>query len=186
MERRGLYCVIALGIRMKRIDSKMSYRKLIGGKSGFSLLELMISVSILAVSLLGLLSLTATSIQANLENDVRNASTRLITQTSEILLAQPIDGLVTCGLHADATVAGYTAGYTYTAANACLGGGGGDFARYPNPLQTIRGSMTYPYNITWNVFPLTNDLKQATITIAYSYRGKVVQKDSVIYVHRTL
>ena len=57
---------------------------------GFSLLELMISLVILTVSILALLSLTITSIQANLQNDIRNAAIRLTNQTAEVLLAQPI------------------------------------------------------------------------------------------------
>jgi type II secretory pathway component PulJ len=163
-------------------------------EEGFSLLELMISMTFLAISMLGLLSLTTTSIQANLENDIRNGSVRLINQTAEILLAEPIERVVTCGVHAEPNdLAGvlnnqapfYNVVYPYSAGNTCLGGAG-IYSRYPNPTQAIRGTMTYPYNITWTVSNLTSDLSQANITVKYLYRGRVTIQQAVIYKHKTI
>jgi prepilin-type N-terminal cleavage/methylation domain-containing protein len=67
---------------------------LLAGESGFSLLEVLIATVILSVSILALTSLTITSMQVNLENDLRNASVRLTTETVETFLTQPIDGIV--------------------------------------------------------------------------------------------
>ena len=162
---------------------------------GFSLLELMISLVILTVSILALLSLTITSIQANLQNDIRNAAIRLTNQTAEVLLAQPIETLTTCGLHAEPTDIStnpaavspyYNAAYTYSVTNSCLDGAGTLYGRYPNPVQTIRGTRQYSYNITWAVTNLTNDLRQVDISVEYFYNGREITKQAVIYKHRAV
>ena len=178
-----------------RQDSSSRLTDVFRESDGFSLFELMISLAILTVSILALLSLTITSIQANLQNDIRNASIRLTNQTAEILLAQPIETLTTCGLHAEpvdintnpaAAAPYYTASYTYSVTNGCLEGAGALYSRYPNPVQTIRGTRSHSYNITWTVTNLTNDLRQADISVEYFYNGREIRNQAVIYKHRAI
>src|SRR3989338_7623526 len=77
--------------------------RFIAADKAFSLIEMMIALFILTVAVLGLLNLTITSIRVNLQNDMRNTSIRLTSQTAEILLAQPIDSVATCGLTPDSS-----------------------------------------------------------------------------------
>lgn len=137
---------------------------------GFSLVEMMIALFILSVSILALLSLTLTSIQVNLRNDIRNTAIRLTNQTAEILLVQPIGNVVSGGLT------------PYDGTNSALSP---DFRQYPNPLQTIRGS-TQTYAVTWVVANLTNDLSQITITVQYNYKGTQYTNSTVVYKHRAV
>lgn len=169
-----------------RFSISIGTETLLRENHGFTLLELMISLSLLAISMLSLLTLTTTSIQANLENDVRNGAIRLINQTAEVLLVQPIEGVVTCGLHAESKDPNFIAAYTFTSTNGCLEGGGAQYKKYPNPLHSVRGALQYPYNITWTVQTLSNDLKQAQINVTYVYRNKTVQNNSVIFKHKVL
>ncbi|MBI5874446.1 MAG: prepilin-type N-terminal cleavage/methylation domain-containing protein [Deltaproteobacteria bacterium] len=152
-------------------------------ETGFSLIEMMIALFILTVAVLGLLELTITSIKTNMQNDMRNASIRLTSQTAEILLALPIDSVATCGLTPDASGSNYNSLYTYSASNTCLYTS--DYARYPNPSQAIR-SGTVNYNIYWSVSSPTNDIRQITITVSYFYRGQQYSNTAVIYKHRAV
>src|SRR3989338_6172686 len=160
---------------MQRVIQSAQYSSLqkVSGKhnaaDGFSLIEMMIALFIVTVAVLGLLDLTITSIRTNMQNDMRNTSIRLTSQTAEILLAQPIDSISTCGLTPDASGSNYNSSYTYSAANICLYTS--DYARYPNPNQTVRNG-TVSYNIHWLVSSPTNDIRQITITVSYSYRGQ--------------
>lgn len=159
---------------------------LLSTHKAFSLVEMMIALFILTVAVLGLLELTITSIKTNLQNDMRNASIRLTSQTAEILLAQPIDSVATCGLTPDASGSNYISSYTYSSANTCLYTPSGlDYRRYPNPSQTIRGG-TVSYNIYWLVSSPTNDLRQIEITVSYFYRGQQYSNRAVIYKHRAV
>lgn len=137
---------------------------------GFSLVEMMIALFILSVSILALLSLTVTSVQVNLQNDIRNTAIRLTNQTAEILLVQPFGNVVSGGLT------------PYDGTNAALSP---DFRQYPNPLQTIRGS-TQTYTVAWVVSNLTNDLSQITITVQYNYKGTQYANSTVVYKHRAV
>lgn len=62
---------------------------------GFTLIEMMIALVILSVSILGMTSLTLTSIRVNMENDLRNAAVRVTTEVAEDLGALPIDEVIT-------------------------------------------------------------------------------------------
>lgn len=163
-------------------------------KKGFSLIELMIALFIITVAVLGLLTLTITSIQTNMQNDIRNTATRLTSQTAEILLARPIDTISTCGITLDSTittgsVAVYNSAYTYNTSNNCLvdSNAAEDYKKYPNASQPLGGSSgTKEYNITWTVSNLTNDLRQITIRVSYKYRDQTYTNEAVIYKHRSV
>jgi len=170
------------------LPSTNSVYRLPSTHKGFSLVEMMIALFILTVAVLGLLELTITSIRTNLQNDMRNTSIRLTSQTAEILLAQPIDSVATCGLTPDSSTGAmnYNSSYTYTTANACLyASADTDVKKYPNPSQAIR-SGTVNYNIYWSVLSPTNDIRQITITVSYFYRGQQYSNTAVIYKHRAV
>ena len=140
------------------------------GQAGVTLIELMVALVILVVGILGLLSLTITSIQANLQNDLRNTAVRMTSQVAEALLAQPIDNVVSGGLA------------PYDATNAALLP---SYRVYPNPVQTVRG-VGQTYAGTWNVTATSADLKQVTITVGWSYRNVNYTNSAVIYKHRVI
>jgi prepilin-type N-terminal cleavage/methylation domain-containing protein len=151
---------------------------------GFSLLEMLIAVVIIAISILALSGVMVNSISANLGNELRNASVRLTNETAEVLLALPLEGIESCGITADPGALNYKAEYSYDDQNECLGAGA-DYLRYPKPLQTVKG-FTQGFNITWEVLPLSSALRQITITVTYTNRGEDHTNSAVIYKHRTL
>lgn len=180
--------LIALYRKSRQQSVMQTACRLLFAEKAFSIIEMMIALFILTVAVLGLLELTITSIRTNLQNDMRNASIRLTSQTAEILLAQPIDSVATCGLTPDSSAGAmnYNLSYTYSSANTCLYTPSGlDYRRYPDPNQTIR-SGTVSYNIYWFVSSPTNDLRQIEITVSYFYRGQQYSNRAVIYKHRAV
>lgn len=151
---------------------------------GFSLVEMMIALIIIALALLALSSVLISSISVNLGNELRNTAIRLTNQTAEILLALPVDSVITCGITPDQNAPHYDASYVYSSSNTCLGTGT-DYQRYPNPVQSIKG-FRQNFNIIWEVTPLSGDLRQITIIVTYRYRGEDHMNNAVIYKHRTL
>jgi len=137
---------------------------------GFSLLEMMIANFILAVSVLGLLSITTATMGVNKQNDIRNTAVRITTQMAEILDAQPIDNIVDGGLS------------PYDNSNTALKP---DYKQYPNPNQTIRG-FTQAYVVTWDVTTLTNDLREIQVTVQYTYQGHQYSNNTVVYKHKAI
>lgn len=69
--------------RIKRFDAR-----------GFSLVEMLIALVILSVSILGMTSLTLTTMTANFDNDLRNAAVRVTSEVAEDLGATPIESVV--------------------------------------------------------------------------------------------
>jgi prepilin-type N-terminal cleavage/methylation domain-containing protein len=151
---------------------------------GFSLVEMLIAVVIMAFSLLALSEVMVSSISINLGNEMRNTAVRLTTQTAEVLLTLPVDTLSTCGLSADPDAPAYNASYTYNDINTCLGTGT-DYQKYPNPVQSIKG-FQQNFNITWVVSALSSNLREITITVAFKHRGANHTNSAVVYKHRTL
>lgn len=155
--------------KIQERDYLRSLRQLSPAK-GFTLIEMMIAMFILSVSILALLSLTVTSIQANLQNDVRNTAVRLSSQAAEMLLAQDFNRIAAGGLT------------PYDGTNSALLP---DYKQYPNPAQTIRNA-TQTFNVTWTVSPSTTDLREIVITVQYTFRGKSYNNTTVIYKHRSV
>lgn len=122
---------------------------------GFSLVEMMIALVILSVSILGMTSMTLTTIRTNVENDLRNAAIRLTSEVAEELAALPIEDVI-------ATPVGT-----------------------PETRQvSIRGANV-AFKVERVVTPLTNDLRQVDITVRYSFKGIDNKSNSaVIYKHR--
>jgi prepilin-type N-terminal cleavage/methylation domain-containing protein len=153
--------------------------------NGFSLVEMLVALVIIAITLLGLAAVTLSSITVNIRNDLRNTGVRLTNQTAEVLLALPPDGIISCGITPDPDGPNYNASYTYSSTNTCLGATDADYKKYPNPVQTVKG-FKQNFNITWAVTTLNSNLRQITITVANRYRNENFTNNAVIYRHRTL
>lgn len=151
---------------------------------GFSLVEMLIAVIIIAISLLALCGVMVNSISANLGNELRGTAVRLTNQTAEVFFALPAESIGSCGITVDPGALNYKASYSYDDKNACLGAGL-DYQRYPDPVQSVKG-FRQGFNITWEVLPLSSDLRQITITVAYANQGENYTNSAVIYKHRTL
>ena len=152
---------------------------------GFSLLEVVFSMVIISVSVLGLLALTTTSMKANARDDLKTGAVRLASQVAETLLAQPMEAVPAgvCGigdaitsanaqpLSGVAKIGGNTVTtdtYVYDSTNDCLGS---NFEAYPNPEQVIRKG-TVDYNIIWTSTDLSSDLKMIQIDVYYPNPGE--------------
>ena len=153
-----------------------------GNSSGFSLLEMLIAVVIIAFTLLALCSAMVNAISANLGNELRNTAVRLTNQTAEVLLALPIDNIQSCGATADPLARNYNVSYTYDSSNACLGIAT-DYQKYPRPEQSVKG-FQQSFNIIWDVTSIGDNLRQVTITVAYRHREEHFENNAVIYKHR--
>jgi prepilin-type N-terminal cleavage/methylation domain-containing protein len=153
-----------------------------GNSNGFSLIEMLVAVVILAFTLLALCAAMVNAISANLGNELRNTAVRLTNHTAEVLLALPIDSMQSCGVTADPLAKNYNASYTYDSSNACLGVDA-DYQKYPGPEQYVKG-FQQKFNIIWDVTALSDNLRQVTITVAYRHREERFENNAVIYKHR--
>jgi prepilin-type N-terminal cleavage/methylation domain-containing protein len=151
--------------------------------SGFSLIEMITALVITALTLLVLSTVMMYAIRINFSNELRNAAIRLTNQTAEILLALPFDAIHSCGLTADPGSPNYDYSYRYDNGNACLNAHPSDYLKYPDPEQTIKG-FRQRFNITWDVMPLSRDLRQVTIHVAYQESNENRMHSAVIYKHR--
>jgi prepilin-type N-terminal cleavage/methylation domain-containing protein len=150
---------------------------------GFSLVEMMIAIVIMAVSFLALSAAMVSSISVNIENELMNNAVRLTAQTAEILLALPIDNVNSCGVTADPEAPRYRGSYIYDETNDCLGAEINDYRRFADPVQTVKG-FQQKYNVTWEVTVLNSNLRQITISVDYRHRGKNHMNNAVIYKNR--
>jgi prepilin-type N-terminal cleavage/methylation domain-containing protein len=158
---------------------KMSVRN----SDGFSLIEMMTALVIIALALLVLSAVLIHAIQINVSNDLRNAAIRLTNQTAEVMLALPFDSVRSCGITADSGSANYSDAYRYDDGNTCLNDNPGDYLKYPNPVQTIKG-FRQRFNITWDVSKLSDDLGQIIIQVAYQESNEGHLHSAVIYKDR--
>jgi len=142
---------------------------------GFSLVELMIALFILAFSLLGFLGVMASSIDSNIKNELRNTGIALTTQVAETLLAQDFDNLAassSCSLT------------PHSSSNTCLVS---DYTMYPDPgVITVRGLTAPIYTVTWSITDLNTNLKEIELTLNYTYRGENFSYQTVVYKHKGL
>lgn len=148
----------------------MPLRQTVKNYNGFSLIELLIAIVIISISMLALLTSMLTSMQTNQQNDVRNDAIRLLNQTSEILLALPLDDeeLVSAATHTRA-----------------LGDATQDAKGFPVPRRTIR-NYQHNFNIVWEVTSLSSQLKQIAVTVTYSVRGQNYSNSMVVFKHLTI
>ena len=149
---------------------------------GFSLVEMLVAVVLIAFALMALSTMMVHLVYANVENDMRNTAVRLTNQTEAILLALPLDSLRSCGLTSNPNAPNYDASYTYSSANECLGSGT-EYQKYPDPEQSVRGTIQQ-YNITWSVSALSDSLREITVIVSYRYNETDHINSSVIYRNR--
>jgi prepilin-type N-terminal cleavage/methylation domain-containing protein len=152
---------------------------------GFSLIEMMVALVVIAFTLLALSGAMVSSVTVSMENELRNAAVRLTNKTAEVLLALPIESTNTCGITPEPGVPNYNASYSYDDTNTCLGVVADEYKKYPNPIQSTKG-FQQKFNIVWTVSPLNNNLKQITIAVAYKHSNGNHINNAVIYKHRTL
>lgn len=172
---------------MERIAQHNSLKQAGSRTKGFSLVEMMIALSILTVAILGLLDLTITSIRVNLQNDMRNTAVRLTSQTAEMFLVQPMNSQA---ISAAQCPVGFPCSLSpYSSTNAALADpnalNGNYYQYYPNPVQNVRGT-TQTYTVTWTVTDLTYDLKEISITVSYTFRNQTYTNTAVVHKHRAV
>lgn len=141
-------------------------------KRGFTLIELMIAMLIIMISMLALLTSIVTSMAANTGNEIRNTAIKVTNETAEALLALPIDDaeLSTGTPHTNTFSTGPT---------------GQQVKGFPNPTQRVR-AFDVTYTITWNVTAPSANLKQVSISVAYSHKNKDFTNSSLVYKHRAI
>ncbi len=116
---------------------------------GFTLIETLVAITIVAVALLGLGALVTSTVQNNQKNELRGIAQRLSAETAAALRTQPFDRVITGDLD------------PYDGTNVALNP---DFQRFPNPQQTIRsGNRTF--TVGWVVNNLSDDLHEIIITV---------------------
>lgn len=138
---------------------------------GFSLIEMMIALVILAFTLLAMFATLGSTVSVNLSNDARNLAIRLTTQTAEVIQGLAFtDPLVISG--------------TYTRDD---GSADQDLKGFPKSVQNIRG-FQQTYAISWTVSDLSDNLKQVDIIVTYTdpKEGTSRTNNSVIYKHKAL
>jgi len=152
---------------------------------GFSLIEMMVALVVIAFTLLALSAAMVSSVTVSMENELRNAAVRLTNQTAEVLLALPVESANTCGITPEPSLPNYNSSYAYDNTNICLGVVVDEYKKYPNPIQSIKG-FHQKFNTVWTVSSLNNNLKQITIAVAYKHSNDNHINSAVIYKHRTL
>jgi hypothetical protein len=85
----------------------------------------------------------------------------------------------------DTEATDYNSEYQYNDGNKCLGLNESDYKKYPDPVQSVRNVQRH-FNISWKVSPLSEDIRQITISVAYRNNGEYHINNAVIYKHRTL
>ncbi|HWR73732.1 MAG TPA: prepilin-type N-terminal cleavage/methylation domain-containing protein [Nitrospirota bacterium] len=137
----------------------------ISNKKGFSLIELMIAVFIIAISMLAMIASMQTAIRINADTNARSTAVRLTNQTAEVLhslqwayVGNPQQLLVDAELSVGA--------HTRAAGNTAQDGKG-----FPVLTQTIR-NFRQDYQIQWTVEDMSTTTKRITITVTYTRPGR--------------
>ena len=118
---------------------------------GFTLVELLVSMAIIAICVIGLMNLSITIMRNNVRNEIRNKAVEIVTNT--------VDNITSSGiLDFDNTT-------TIDIVNF-VGNGG-------NVTGQVREKLLFTYTISGNVTtsPSTKE-KNITATISWTYREK--------------
>jgi Tfp pilus assembly protein PilV len=130
----------------------------------------MIAMVFIMISMLAMLTAMITSVNVNLQNDLRNTAIRLTNQTAEVVLALPFtDTDLNDG----------------TDHSRIPGDSSQNDKGFPPTTQTVRGSQQ-TYTIEWDVVSRTTDVKEVTITVTYMYKNKPYSNTGVTYKHSAI
>ena len=117
---------------------------------GFTLVELLVSMVIIAICVIGLMNLSITIMRNNVRNEIRNKAVEIVTNT--------VDNITSSGiLDFDNTT-------TIDIVNF-VGNGG-------NVTGQVREKLLFTYTISGNVTSPSTDEKDITATISWTYREK--------------
>lgn len=138
---------------------------------GFSLIEMMIALVLIMISMLALLTATLGAMRANVETELRNTAVRIANQTAEALLSLPMT---------DAELSDAVSPHVRTAGSAAQ-----DAKGLPQPNVSVRGYQQQ-FTIQWTVVNKSVKVKEVTITVSYTHRGRPFSSSSVIYKHEAV
>ena len=145
-------------------------------KSGFSLIEMMVSLTLLAIGLSGLLAMFVTAIYGNDKNSHDTAGTmisQLVIEQISALPANSTANLSVTDCAGNVLTIATTAGAANTGAGApLLAGGTIDqlAAKVPNYSMTYvacappGSNMQSAYDVRWNVMQVSNDTRLITVS----------------------
>ena len=117
---------------------------------GFTLVELLVSMVIIAICVIGLMNLSIVITRNNVKNEIRNKAVEIITNT--------VDNITSSGI--------LDFNNTTTIDIATLVGNGG------NVTGQVRGKLNQKYYISGNVTSPSTDEKDINATISWTYREK--------------
>ncbi len=136
---------------------------------GFSLIELMIAIFIIAITMLALLTSITVSQRTNLQNQVRDIAIRITNQTAEAILAlPPNDSELSTGVN-----------HTRIAGNTAQ-----NMKGFPQKLVSLRGYQQ-DYTIAWTVEPTSAGLAsknlKVLIAVTYKFSGKDYSHNAAVF-----
>jgi type IV pilus assembly protein PilV len=124
----------------------------LSNKSGSSLIEVLVAMTILAIVAVALMQSSIIVLKTNVQNEVRDETVRLAEQRMNELRSGP-------------------GGFD----NPDPGGGNLDLVPgtvvYPTVTRMIR-NVQMPFTVTKNVVSLDANTKQVTVTVAWQFRGQ--------------
>ena len=154
------------------------------GQRGFSLIEVLFATAISSVSILGLMAMTVVSIKANQRDSLRNDSVRVASETAEILMTAPFDTVESCESPASS---GTTSAGTTSSGCHIVDAEGDDILPDPDESElTVSNTPDVPYDLSWTVTELSDDLKEIEIKVDYPDNIEVHEHKVTIYKHREI
>ncbi len=140
----------------------------LSNKQGYSLIEMLVALAILAIVAVALMQSSLLVIQKNSQNELRDEAVRIGEQTMNTIRSSPggFDATPADAQHVDLTVE--------------------TLRSLPSVTRTIRGGSV-PYNVLKTVTMLdapANNNKQVTVTVNWSFRNQQYSHSIVSIVRR--
>ncbi len=140
----------------------------LSNKQGYSLIEMLVALAILAIVAVALMQSSLLVIQKNSQNELRDEAVRIGEQTMNAIRSSPggFDATPADAKHVDLTVE--------------------TLRSLPSVTRTIRGGSV-PYNVLKTVTMLdapANNNKQVTVTVNWSFRNQQYSHSIVSIVRR--
>ena len=133
-------------------------------RNGFSLIEMLVAIAILAIVATALMQSSLIVIQRNIQSELREDAVRFAEQTMNSIRSSPggFDGIDPSASHLDLFVEDYT---------------------FPAVSRVIRGT-TVPYTIRKVVIWLDTNNKQVTVTVSWAFGGQTYNHSILSIVRR--